>query len=129
MCYPFSVRGSCKGSGMCKNPRVPAFVQVCGTGLGLEQGPREWVVPGGHLRWGSPEWTVSVGAPAHGTPGRCVVTPPVTCHRVATQPQGFSEGSCHPKLLPVLGTPLSPGSSPGSAAHCVRIRSHCPSFS
>lgn len=32
----------------------------------------------------------------HGAPGRCVATPPVTCHRVATRPQGFSEGSVTP---------------------------------
>lgn len=70
------------------------------------------------MHWGSLEWAAVCGCMSR---GGCVA---VTCQGVHTQLEGFPKGPRHPKPLPMLGTPLFPGSLPGSAAHGARIRPH-----
>ena len=110
----------------------PVCASVCASmrsGVGIRAVPKGVGCSGGALALGQPGMGCTCRAVCPMAPtGRCVAAPAVTCHGVPTQPEGLPEGPCHPKPLPMLGTPLSSGSPPGSAAHGARIRPHCPAL-
>lgn len=99
---------------MCKNPRVPVFVEVCAAGLGLEQCPREWVVPGG-ICAGAARNGLRVHEP-HGTPQQ------VCGHPSSDLSQGSYRGSLRASVTPspyLCWAPLCPQEALPGVLHIV----------